>query len=134
MLLNSEEKGLALIWTFRSDIKAEQAKLLLENNGYFACLNNSYSSTFNYYEAITNMVTGTIRLYTKQSQAYDAYVLLALHDFVPMRDILTSNSKGIDDFQKLMSKIPFLKSQGIVTQILLIGVFIAMVSLLIFIG
>jgi len=132
MLLNSKEKGMVLLWTFNSEIKAEQARLLLESHGYYVFINNSYSSSFNYYEAITNMVTGNIRFYTKQSHAYDAYVLLAMHDFVPMKDIMTSNSKGIDDFQNLMSKIPFLKSYGIVTQILLIGVFTAMVLLLIF--
>jgi hypothetical protein len=78
------------------------------------------------------MSTGSIRLYTKKSQAYDAYVLLAIHDLVPMKDLMTSSTSGVDEFQRIMNKIPFLNSLGIVAKIVLIGAFIALVLLLIF--
>ena len=133
MFLNSKNESIVLLWTFNSDIKAEQAKILLQSQGYFAHINSSYSSRFIYYEAFKNMSTGSVRLYTKKSQAYDAYVLLAIHDLVPMKDIITSSTSGIEEFQRLMNKIPVLKSVGIVVKLVLIGVFIALVLLLIFI-
>ena len=80
------------------------------------------------------MSTGSVRLYTKKSQAYDAYVLLAVHDLVPMKDIITSSTSGIEEFQRIMNKIPVLKSVGIVAKIVFIGVFIALVLLLFFTG
>jgi hypothetical protein len=127
----SDKDGMVLIWTFNSDLKAEQAKALLESNGYFVSLNNSYSSRFNYFESFMNATTGSIRLYTKKSQSYDAYVLLAMHDFVPMKDIMTSANSGIEEFQRLMSKIPFLKSLGIIAQIFIFGTILALILLLI---
>ena len=133
MFLNSKNESIVLLWTFNSDIKAEQAKILIQSHGYFAHINSSYSSRFNYYEAFKNMSTGSIRLYTKKSQAYDAYVLLAVHDLVPMKDLMTSSTSGVDEFQRIMNKIPFLNSLGIVAKIVLIGAFIALVLLLIFI-
>ncbi len=114
-----------LLWTFNSDIQAEQAKVLLESYGYFAHINNSYSTRFNYYESFVNTITGGIRLYTKKTQAYDAYVLLAMHDIVPMRDIVPTSSSGVASFQKLMSKIPVLRSMGILGQIIVVGIIIA---------
>ena len=69
-----------------------------------------------------NTITSGIRLYTKKNQAYDAYVLLAMHDIVPMKDIITSSSSGIDGFQKFMSKVPVLSSMGIIGQIIVIGI------------
>ncbi|MFL2581827.1 MAG: hypothetical protein ACJ0QJ_01570 [Flavobacteriales bacterium] len=117
-----EKGGMVLLWTFNSDIQAEQAKLLLESHGYFAHINNSYSTRFNYYESFVNTITSGIRLYTKKNQAYDAYVLLAMHDIVPMKDIITSSSSGIDGFQKFMSKVPVLSSMGIIGQIIVIGI------------
>ena len=134
MFLNSKNESIVLLWTFNSDIKAEQAKILLQSHGYFAHINSSYSSRFNYYEAFKNMSTGSVRLYTKKSQAYDAYVLLAVHDLVPMKDIITSSTSGIEEFQRIMNKIPVLKSVGIVAKIVFIGVFIALVLLLFFTG
>tara|TARA_B100000614_G_C14169959_1_gene336548 strand:- start:63 stop:479 length:417 start_codon:yes stop_codon:yes gene_type:complete len=119
------EGRMELLWTFNSDIQAEQAKVLLESYGYFAHINNSYSTRFNYYESFVNTITGGIRLYTKKTQAYDAYVLLAMHDIVPMRDIVPTSSSGVASFQKLMSKIPVLRSMGILGQIIVVGIIIA---------
>ena len=119
------EGRMELLWTFNSDIQAEQAKVLLESYGYFAHINNSYSTRFNYYESFVNTITGGIRLYTKKTQAYDAYVLLAMHDIVPMRDIVPTSSSGIVSFQKLMSEIPVLRSMGILGQIIVVGIIIA---------
>ena len=116
------EEGMELLWTFNSDIQAEQAKVLLESYGYFAHINNSYSTRFNYYESFVNTITGGIRLYAKKSQVYDAYVLLAMHDIVPMKDIITTSSSGVAGFQKLMSKIPVLRSMGIIGQIIVVGI------------
>ncbi len=129
---DSEKKGvMVLLWTFNSDIQAEQAKLLLESHGYFAHINNSYSTRFNYYESFVNTITSGIRLYTKKNQAYDAYVLLAIHDLVPMKDIITSSSSGIDGFQNFMSKVPFLSSMGIIGQIIVVGIALTFILLLI---
>ena len=125
------EEGMELLWTFNSDIQAEQAKVLLESYGYFAHINNSYSTRFNYYESFVNTITGGIRLYTKKTQAYDAYVLLAMHDIVPMRDIVPTSSSGVASFQKLMSKIPVLRSMGILGQIIVVGIIIASILVLI---
>ena len=125
------EGGMELLWTFNSDIQAEQAKVLLESYGYFAHINNSYSTRFNYYESFVNTITGGIRLYTKKTQAYDAYVLLAMHDIVPMRDIVPTSSSGVASFQKLMSKIPVLRSMGILGQIIVVGIIIASILVLI---
>ena len=122
MLLNSKNEPIVLLWTFNSDVKAEQAKILIQSHGYFAHINSSYSSRFNYYEALNNITVGSIRLYTKKSQAYDVYVLLAIHDFVPMKDIMTNNYSGIEKFQKIMRMIPILGSLGIVGQIVGLGV------------
>ena len=110
MSLDSEDKGFSLLWTFNTDIKAEQAKILLEENGFFAHLNNSYSARFNEGVALmANIGTnGGVRLFTKKSQAYDAYVLLAVHELVPMRDI-TPSPTAIDEFQKLLKSDGFLK-------------------------
>ncbi len=126
-----EKGGMVLLWTFNSDIQAEQAKLLLESHGYFAHINNSYSTRFNYYESFVNTITSGIRLYTKKNQAYDAYVLLAMHDIVPMKDIITSSSSGIDGFQKFMSKVPVLSSMGIIGQIIVVGIAVTFVLFLI---
>ncbi len=127
-----KEKGeMVLLWTFNSDIQAEQAKLLLESHGYFAHINNSYSTRFNYYESFVNTITSGIRLYTKKNQAYDAYVLLAMHDIVPMKDIITSSSSGIDGFQKFMSKVPVLSSMGIIGQIIVVGIAVTFILFLI---
>ena len=126
-----EKESLELIWTFNSDIQAEQAKMLLESHGYFAHINNSYSTRFNYYESFVNTITSGIRLYTKKNQAYDAYVLLAMHDIVPMKDIITSSSSGIDGFQKFMSKVPVLSSMGIIGQIIVVGIAVTFVLFLI---
>ena len=126
-----EKESLELIWTFNSDIQAEQAKMLLESHGYFAHINNSYSTRFNYYESFVNTITGGIRLYTKKTQAYDAYVLLAMYDMVPMKDIITTSSSGVESFQKLISNIPILRSMGIIGQIIVVGVFIACILVLI---
>ena len=126
-----EKGGMVLLWTFNSDIQAEQAKLLLESHGYFAHINNSYSTRFNYYESFVNTITSGIRLYTKKNQAYDAYVLLAMYDIVPMKDIITSSSSGIDGFQKFMSKVPVLSSMGIIGQIIVVGIAVTFVLFLI---
>ena len=126
-----EKGGMVLLWTFNSDIQAEQAKLLLESHGYFAHINNSYSTRFNYYESFVNTITSGIRLYTKKNQAYDAYVLLAMHDIVPMKDIITSSSYGVDGFQKFMSKVPVLSSMGIIGQIIVVGIAVTFVLFLI---
>ena len=126
-----EKGGMVLLWTFNSDIQAEQVKLLLESHGYFAHINNSYSTRFNYYESFVNTITSGIRLYTKKNQAYDAYVLLAMHDIVPMKDIITSSSSGIDGFQKFMSKVPVLSSMGIIGQIIVVGIAVTFVLFLI---
>ncbi len=126
-----EKESLELIWTFNSDIQAEQAKMLLESHGYFAHINNSYSTRFNYYESFVNTITGGIRLYTKKTQAYDAYVLLAMYDMVPMKDIITTSSSGVESFQKLISNIPVLRSMGIIGQIVVVGLFIACILVLI---
>lgn len=126
-----EKESLELIWTFNSDIQAEQAKMLLESHGYFAHINNSYSTRFNYYESFVNTITGGIRLYTKKTQAYDAYVLLAMYDMVPMKDIITTSSSGVESFQKLISNIPILRSMRIIGQIIVVGVFIACILVLI---
>ena len=126
-----EKESLELIWTFNSDIQAEQAKMLLESHGYFAHINNSYSTRFNYYESFVNTITGGIRLYTKKTQAYDAYVLLAMYDMVPMKDIITTSSSGVESFQKLISNIPVLRSMGIIGQIIVVGLFIACILVLI---
>ncbi|MAS52047.1 MAG: hypothetical protein CMD20_02470 [Flavobacteriales bacterium] len=126
-----EKGGMVLLWTFNSDIQAEQAKLLLESHGYFAHINNSYSTRFNYYESFVNTITSGIRLYTKKNQAYDAYVLLAMHDIVPMKDIITSSSSGIDGFQKFMSKVPVLSSMGIIGQIIVVGIAVTFILFLI---
>ena len=126
-----EKESLELIWTFNSDIQAEQAKMLLESHGYFAHINNSYSTLFNYYESFVNTITGGIRLYTKKTQAYDAYVLLAMYDMVPMKDIITTSSSGVESFQKLISNIPVLRSMGIIGQIIVVGLFIACILVLI---
>jgi len=132
MLKDSKnEYGLELIWTFNSDIQAEQAKMLLESHGYFAHINNSYSTRFNYYESFVNTITGGIRLYTKKTQAYDAYVLLAMYDIVPMKDIITTGSSGVSGFQKLMSTIPVLRSMGIIGQIIVVGFVLACILILI---
>ena len=126
-----EKGGMVLLWTFNSDIQAEQAKLLLESHGYFAHINNSYSTRFNYYESFVNTITSGIRLYTKKNQAYDAYVLLAMHDIVPMKDIITSSSSGVDGFQKFMSKVPVLSSMGIIGQIIVVGIAVTFILFLI---
>tara|TARA_B100000475_G_C14916662_1_gene281368 strand:- start:300 stop:710 length:411 start_codon:yes stop_codon:yes gene_type:complete len=129
--IDREKESLELIWTFNSDIQAEQAKMLLESHGYFAHINNSYSTRFNYYESFVNTITGGIRLYTKKTQAYDAYVLLAMYDMVPMKDIITTSSSGVESFQKLISNIPVLRSMGIIGQIIVVGLFIACILVLI---
>jgi len=125
------EDSLELIWTFNTDIQAEQAKILLESHGYFAHVNNSYSTRFNYYESFVNTITGGIRLYTKKTQAYDAYVLLAMYEMVPMKDIMANHSSGLEGFQKLIGNIPALRSMGIVIQIIAVGVFLACILILI---
>tara|TARA_B100000768_G_C11214191_1_gene347381 strand:- start:162 stop:593 length:432 start_codon:yes stop_codon:yes gene_type:complete len=133
MSVDSEGKGFSLLWTFNTDIKAEQAKILLEENGFFAHLNNSYSARFN--EGVAFManagINGGVRLFTKKSQAYDAYVLLAMHELVPMRDI-TPSPTGIDKFQKLLRNIPVLRSLGILIQLLVVSVLITIIILLVY--
>lgn len=131
MLLSSKNESIVLLWTFNSDIKAEQAKILLESHGYFAHINNSYSTRFNFYESFVNTITGGVRLYTKKTQAYDAYVLLAMYDIVPMKDIITTSSSGVESFQKLISNIPVLRSMGIIGQTIVVGLFIACIIALI---
>jgi len=125
MSLDSEDKNITLLWTFDSDLKAEQAKIFLEEHGYFAHLNNSYSARFN--EGVALManvgINGGVRLFTRKSQAYDAYVLLAMNDFVPMKDI-TPGPSDIDGFQKFMNKIPLLRSIGILGQLIVISLLI----------
>ena len=134
MSLDSEDKRFSLLWTFNTDIKAEQAKILLEENGFFAHLNNSYSARFNEGVALmANIGTnGGVRLFTKKSQAYDAYVLLAMHELVPMRDV-TPSPTGIDQFQKLLRNIPILRTLGIIPQLLVVSVLITTIILLVFI-
>ena len=127
----NKKDRLVLLWTFNSDIQAEQAKLLLESQGFFAHINSSYSTRFNYYEAFVNTITGGVRLLTKESQAYDAYVLLAMHDIVPMKDIMTSDSSGIDGFQKFMKNIPFFKSFGTIGQVFLLALILTAILLII---
>lgn len=133
MSVDSEDKGFSLLWTFDTDIKAEQAKILLEENGFFAHLNNSYSARFN--EGVAMManigINGGVRLFTKKSQAYDAYVLLAIHELVPMRDI-TNSPSTLDAFHKQMSKVSFLKPLGVLGQLIVVSIIIIVLILVLF--
>ena len=122
-----KEEELTLLWTFGSDIKAEQARILLEEHGFFVHLNNSFSSRLNEGVAMmTNISVNGVRLYTKKSQAYDAYVLLAMKDLVPMKDI-TPGPSGIDAFQNFMRKIPGLKSVSLIGHLFIAAVVIALI-------
>lgn len=123
----SDDNGLTLLWTFGSDIKAEQSRILLEEHGFFVHLNNAYSSRLNEGVAImTNISVNGVRLFTKKSQAYDAYVLLAMNDLVPMQDI-TPGPTDIDRLQNFMNKIPGLKLVGFVGQLIIASIVITII-------
>lgn len=129
-----KQSGLTVLWGFKTLSEAEQAKIILVKNGYFAHIhhesvkvnirfnNNRFEKPW-FWEP--NDGPGKYKLTTKSNQCVKAYILLVEHKLVPPKNLNLAPS-ALENFQKTMSKIPLVKNFNIVYQILFVGLFISL--------